>query len=205
MKSRNFLLSWIIILPICFSGLNAPIIHAQPTPGVQCSDPTIEVEIRSLAGIRFDLNQIQVPKATCVKITLINENPDIEHDFTIDGITGNIGIEEVYIPVTPSTTNSFNVTTPDADVTLNFYCSVPGHRAAGEEGDFIVGEGTPEAPMTSLEETSNDLQSSEESSDESSDESSEESASVRIQGYNFYISFLSISILAITLKRKIDK
>lgn len=119
-------------------------VSAAPVAGTECSTPTLEVTIKSQPGLKFDKDKIEVPRATCVKITLINEDLDIEHDFTVDGKSGDSGIEEVYIPVTGGVTASFNVTTPDADVTFDFYCSVQGHRAAGMEGSFVVGEGSDE-------------------------------------------------------------
>ncbi|MCE7734108.1 MAG: hypothetical protein GPJ54_04460 [Candidatus Heimdallarchaeota archaeon] len=121
----------------------ATTVNAVPVAGTECSDATTEIIIKSQAGLKFDKSKIEVPRATCVKITLINEDT-MEHDFTIDGKTGDSGIEEVYIPLLGGEEGSFNVTTPDADVTFDFYCSVPGHRTAGMEGSFVVGEGSPE-------------------------------------------------------------
>ena len=115
-------------------------VNAVPVAGTECSDATTEVIIKAQTGIKFDKDKIEVPKATCVKITIINDDLDLEHDITIEG--GDI--ETVYIPVLGGETDSFNVTTPDADVTYDFWCSVQGHRVAGMEGSFIVGEGSPE-------------------------------------------------------------
>jgi len=112
--------------------------------GAQCSDPTTEVTIKAQTGVQFEKDKIEVPRATCVKITFVNDDPDILHDFLIDGKSGDSGIEEVFIEAAGGTTASFNVTTPDADVTFDYYCSVQGHRAAGMEGSFVVGAGSPE-------------------------------------------------------------
>ncbi|MCE7733988.1 MAG: hypothetical protein GPJ54_03860 [Candidatus Heimdallarchaeota archaeon] len=137
-----------LVLITLFIGIavtfTATTVHAVPVAGTECDDPTTEVTIRAQTGIQFEKNKIEVPRATCVKITLINEDADLNHDFTINGKTGDNGIEEVYILVNGGETNSFNVTTPDADVTFDFYCSVPGHRSSGMEGSFVVGEGSSE-------------------------------------------------------------
>lgn len=137
-----------IVLIALFFGIamtfTATTVSAVPVAGTECSDATTEVIIKAQLGIKFDKNKIEVPKATCVKITIINEDPDLEHDITIDGKSGDSGIETVYIPVLGVETNSFNVTTPNADVTFDFYCSVQGHRTAGMEGSFVVGEGSAE-------------------------------------------------------------
>ncbi|MHA2032556.1 MAG: plastocyanin/azurin family copper-binding protein [Candidatus Kariarchaeaceae archaeon] len=128
-------------LSMAFTASN---VVAQPTPGAQCSEPTHEVTIRALLGTRFNTDKIEVPRNTCVKITIVNEDPDIPHDISIDPVSGVDGIVGVYVPVNGGETASFNVTTPDIDVTFDFYCSVVGHRAKGMEGDFVVGAGSSE-------------------------------------------------------------
>jgi hypothetical protein len=136
------------------------------------------------------VNEIQVPKSTCVKIVLINEDPDIPHDFSIDPKSGENGMEGIYIPVNGAETNSFNVTTPDIDVTFDFYCSIVGHRAAGEEGAFIVGEDVPHSSTTENSDTSNDLTDS------------EESDSLTIVGYEFVTSLIAVLVFSLILRRK---
>ncbi|MFV2016292.1 MAG: plastocyanin/azurin family copper-binding protein [Candidatus Heimdallarchaeota archaeon] len=201
MKNRISRLSVIIVLFISFTALNSPILTGKTNTGTQCSNPTTEVEIRVLAGIRYNINEIIVPKATCVKITLVNEDPDIGHDFTIDGTTGDSGIEQVYISAAGGTTGSVNVTTPDADVTFDFYCSIQGHRAAGMDGSFIVGEGI----SLTTETSSSGKNSVSQSNEESDSITIEESDSLTINGYGFVISLLSIFSLSITLRRKSSK
>jgi nitrite reductase (NO-forming) len=68
-----------------------------------------------------------------VQITLINGQP-VEHDIVIDelGVAGHVTAmdEEVVI--------QFRA---DAALAVNYYCSVPGHRAAGMEGLIAIGGG----------------------------------------------------------------
>ena len=134
-----------LVLIALFLGIamtfTATTVRATPVAGKECINPTTEITIKAIISMKFDTGKIEVPRATCVKITIINEDSTL-HDFTIDGKAGDSGIEEVYIPVADGQTNSFNVTTPDVDITFDFYCSVPGHRAAGMEGSFVVGEGS---------------------------------------------------------------
>ncbi len=135
------LLLSITMLPIYT--LNEVVAATQPTPGEQCSTPTQFITITAGPGIKYDKDKLEVDRATCVQITLINKDSAI-HDFTIDIVAGDEGIASVYIYVDLGETGTFNVTTPDIDKTFTFYCWQPGHRAAGMEGKFIVGKGSSE-------------------------------------------------------------
>lgn len=122
--------------------------HAQAVPvaGTECSNATEFVTIKAIPTTKYDTSKIIVSKDTCVSITLINEDA-VTHDFAIDGVSGENGIQEVYILTEfgGATTGSFNVTTPNTDVTFEFYCWQSGHKASGMVGDFVVGEGSPES------------------------------------------------------------
>ncbi|MCE7737121.1 MAG: hypothetical protein GPJ54_19700 [Candidatus Heimdallarchaeota archaeon] len=200
MKHRTIVICLTLTLAIGFTSLNSTVLHAQPTPGVQCSNPTVMLTIESLTGLKFNLNNIQVPKASCVQITLVNKDPDIEHDFTIDGNSGPTGIETVYIPVGHGETNKFNVTTPDADLVFDYYCSIPGHRAAGEEGDFIVGEILSPTSTTELTTQS----SFTETTEIDPDLQSTESDSLTLPTLKYFTSIISIIMISIITKRKIE-
>lgn len=56
---------------------------------------------------------------------------DAEHDFVIDALDAHVGAD-----VGQSATGGFN--TGDQPGTYTFYCSVPGHREAGMEGELVV-------------------------------------------------------------------
>jgi nitrite reductase (NO-forming) len=56
---------------------------------------------------------------------------DGEHDFVIDELDAHIGAE-----AGKTATGGFNA--GDESRTYTYYCSVPGHRDAGMEGELIV-------------------------------------------------------------------
>ncbi len=122
--------------------------HAQAVPvaGTECSNPTEFRTIKAIPTQKYDTSEIEVSKDTCVSITFVNEDT-MTHDFAIDGVSGENGIEEVYILTVfgEVNTGSFNVSTPNTDVTFEFYCWQTGHKAAGMFGDFVVGEGSSES------------------------------------------------------------
>jgi azurin len=184
----KFLIPGFVVVVITFSLLLNASFSTSQQSGLECTNPTFEVEIKSLVGIKYNLQEIQVPKNTCVKITLVNEDPDIPHDFTINSESGENGIEAVTIEVNGGETASFNVVTPDTDTIFVFYCSLPGHRAAGEEGDFIVGEGH--------------ISSSSVTEEESSSQDNQESDSVSLPGFSFTDFFFMNIAMIILLKNK---
>ncbi|MCE7733771.1 MAG: hypothetical protein GPJ54_02760 [Candidatus Heimdallarchaeota archaeon] len=147
-KSTSIIVFGILVFAIASTTI--PLTNAQPTPGSQCENSTFEVTIKAIPTIKYDKSKIEVPPATCVKITLTNED-SVLHDFAIDGLPGDDGIEQVYILVEAGETASFNIMTPDADKTFEFYCWQPGHKAAGMVGDFIVGEGSKEEDAPGFE------------------------------------------------------
>ncbi|OLS28409.1 MAG: hypothetical protein HeimC2_07550 [Candidatus Heimdallarchaeota archaeon LC_2] len=135
------LIASLTVLPsFTFNGVHAQV---QPISGDECSTPTQFITIAAGPGIIYDTDKLELEKATCVKITLINK--DIQfHDFTIDFVAGDEGITSVYILLDAGETASFSVLTPDVDVTFTYYCNQPGHRDGGMEGKFNVGEGSSE-------------------------------------------------------------
>ena len=130
------------LLLVMTLGLNTTITHAQtpPIPGTECSNATEFVTIKAAPGLKYDKTSISVSKNTCVQIIFINEDT-VTHDFVIDGVSGDGGIEKVYMTTNIGETAHFNVTTANIDITFEFYCWQPGHKAAGMLGDFIVGTG----------------------------------------------------------------
>lgn len=80
---------------------------------------------------------LQVPFGTEVTVILTNGEA-LEHDWSLDGYG-------LLIPRLTSQGASETLTfTADQAGSFAYYCTVPGHRASGMEGLFIVGEG--EAP-----------------------------------------------------------
>lgn len=117
-----------------------------------CDNATEFVTISTTADTAaFDKAELKVSKNTCVQVKFINLQTS-EHDFSIDHDETN-SFEEVHIHMANNTAGhmganfkTFNVSTPDLDITYDFYCSVLGHREAGMEGKFIIGAGTASTP-----------------------------------------------------------
>lgn len=114
-----------------------------------CTDPTQTVEIvadpSNDGSLKYDKTEITLDKNACVKIRFVNKSITTDHDLTVDA---GSDFDGVYLWLKNNTDGvdggdyvEVNVQTPDADVTLEFYCQVSGHREAGMFGDFIIGEG----------------------------------------------------------------
>ncbi len=81
----------------------------------------------------YDQSTLTVPANSTVELTFINNDPAFGHDFVVEDIEG--AATAVLGASGGQETITFDVGAP-AD--LKFYCSVPGHRNGGMEGDFIV-------------------------------------------------------------------
>jgi uncharacterized cupredoxin-like copper-binding protein len=75
-------------------------------------------------------NRIVVKAGQPVQLVLENKGV-IEHDFVIDPLKVKIGI------IQPGKTGTVTFTAK-AKGTLEFYCSVPGHKEAGMKGTLVV-------------------------------------------------------------------
>jgi plastocyanin len=78
--------------------------------------------------IDFNPNQFSIPANTDATVTLTN-NGGIQHTFTID----ELGIDEA---LDPGETREITINAEAGDYV--YYCSVPGHRQAGQEGTMTV-------------------------------------------------------------------
>lgn len=99
-----------------------PAAPPEPVPGSR--------EIRITAKeFSFDPNRVEVSRDETVTVVLVNEGR-LPHDLTIPA-TG------VSVPVLAGSTvrAGIRVSTPG---TWEFYCSVPGHREAGQTGLVVV-------------------------------------------------------------------
>ena len=83
--------------------------------------------------MKFTPSNITVNAGQTVTIKLVNDGV-VMHDFTIDDLNG----QQVTKPLDPGRSTTFSLTAPDAAGTINFYCSQPGHRAAGMSGTITV-------------------------------------------------------------------
>jgi hypothetical protein len=80
-------------------------------------------------------------------LAFTNKSPAVEHDFSVDA-DADLGIPKIYVQLlnngdgdngTDTTTVTFK--TPDVDATVEFYCSVVGHRTT-MFGDLVIGAGS---------------------------------------------------------------
>ena len=100
----------------------------------QCSSPTVSLAIKEINSQNsYNTSTLSAPVNSCVKITLVNADFN-EHTFTIENIT----YFNVY--AASGSSSSDTLITPNTNVTLNFFCAVPGHEST-EHGIFIVGTG----------------------------------------------------------------
>ena len=118
--------------------------------GNQCNIPTLTLHISCDSNsFAYNVTSINAPKNTCV--TIIYSNPStVAHTFTIDSVASdNVSYFNIYL--NPGVSATANFITPNLDKTYQFYCSVPGHKAAGEVGNLIVGLGSPSSSQTSTD------------------------------------------------------
>lgn len=95
---------------------------------------TITWEGAYLVNGEYTSDTVRVPANSTVELTFENDevNPVMAHDVVVSGIEG--ASTDVIDPG-EDTMVTFDV---DGPVETKFFCSVPGHRDNGMEGDFIV-------------------------------------------------------------------
>lgn len=111
------------------SGAAPPVVEETPTPGGDHGGAGGALAIEGVIS-GFTPSSLEASAGT---VTIDFANPDsIPHDFTID----EMGVNEL-VNAGDASTFSF-----DADPgTFTFYCSIPGHREAGMEGELTVMSG----------------------------------------------------------------
>lgn len=103
---------------------------SQLTGNIVVSSDKVKEIIISGTEFSFSPSSITVNKGDKVKLTFKNVG-DVIHDFTID----ELGVKTRILESGESQTIEF---TADKSGTFNFYCSVPGHKEAGMEGELGV-------------------------------------------------------------------
>jgi plastocyanin len=100
-----------------------------PVPGGVAEEKTLE-NLADPSQLRFSKSTLEAPAG---KITLVMENPSpLEHDIALKGQ----GVDEI-----GKTVGQGGKSTVSADLKpgkYEFYCSVPGHEAAGMKGTLTV-------------------------------------------------------------------
>ncbi len=108
-----------------------------PSPGIgveETTDSAMENNVKEFTvegntSLRFTPNQLTVNEGDTVKVTF--KNVGGKHDFRID----EFGIATSILDSGEEETVEF---VADKAGTYEFYCSIPGHRAAGMVGTLVV-------------------------------------------------------------------
>ena len=149
MKLKLFFFGTLMLMLI-FSGGNHVTAGQEDVETGTCETPTqfisISADPDTDGSLKFDKTELKVDKNTCVEIKFYNMSPAVEHDFTFDA-DSDIGIEKVMLHlvnnkdgINGSNYLSANFQTPDVDATVEYYCSITGHKAGGMFGDLVIGE-----------------------------------------------------------------
>jgi uncharacterized cupredoxin-like copper-binding protein len=96
------------------------------TPGHALASSGLVVD---LVDVAFDPRGFSIPANTPTVVTLVNKG-DAVHNFTIDGLNIHSG------DIQPGQSTTIAITAPAG--AYAFYCSIPGHRAAGMVGTLTV-------------------------------------------------------------------
>ncbi len=96
------------------------------------ADGTQRVSVEVGNGMRFDPSSIAVRAGQPVEVTLRNDS-GISHDFTLS--SGPAQPVKIVAAAGQTATGTFTIDTPGS---YTFFCSVPGHEAAGRRGTITV-------------------------------------------------------------------
>ncbi len=103
---------------------------ATPAPAEEAAAPVASAEPVTVVShdIFFDPKEITIPADTDVAFILPNEGVTI-HDFSIDALGISVSID-------PGATQEITINAPAG--TYEYYCNIPGHKAAGMVGTLTV-------------------------------------------------------------------
>ena len=103
---------------------------ATPTP-TPSPEPTPEAAavVVEASEFKYVPPELTIASAGSTTIELVNKGT-VEHDFTIDALDFKVAV-----PIGKTATGTL---TDPAPGTYEFYCTVPGHKAAGMVGSLVV-------------------------------------------------------------------
>ncbi len=102
---------------------------AEATPAEEAAAPAAAEPVTVVShDIFFDPKEITIPADTDVTVSLPNEGVTL-HDFSIDELGISVSID-------PGATEEVVINAPAG--TYEYYCNVPGHKAAGMVGTLTV-------------------------------------------------------------------
>jgi plastocyanin len=111
-------------------GGNAEATQAETTAGGGAAAQTLQIEADASGALRFDQESLQ---ANAGEVTIVMENPSsVPHNVALKGG----GVDETGEIVGEGEQSEVSATVEPG--TYEFYCSVPGHEAAGMKGELTV-------------------------------------------------------------------
>jgi plastocyanin len=103
---------------------------AETTPDSGAAAQTLQLQADSSGALRFSTDSLQ---ATAGEVTIVMENPaSVPHNVALKGA----GVDEKGEVVGKGERSEVSATVEPG--TYEFYCSVPGHEAAGMKGELTV-------------------------------------------------------------------
>jgi plastocyanin len=96
------------------------------TPAVSAVGSAVAIE---MLDIKYSLTEMTIPANTAVTINLSNKGA-AKHNFNIDALDVHSGDYE------PGQSGTITINAPPGE--YEYYCSIPGHKAAGMVGKLIV-------------------------------------------------------------------
>jgi plastocyanin len=128
-RNRNTALAWRIaaVLSVTAAPIALGACSSSGSSGSTTCKPSTSTEVHALDSLRFRPDCLNV-RAGAVKITLVDGGSQT-HTFEIHGVSGKAQV---------SGGQSDTVTFHLAKGKYTFYCSIPGHEAAGMKGTLIV-------------------------------------------------------------------
>lgn len=185
-----------------------------PAPTTVLADEMVTITAGTNNQISYDKTEIRVPQDTWVNLTLVVTS-SMSHNFVIENF-GTEGFQGTDMTATINSgvgTVSIRFKTPNKGVTVSYYCSVPGHRALGMEGNLVVVGDTnpPPLPLSSSSSTpldpatssNNPPISSEPTGDvKDSTETSETSSATGFQLITVLAIFIGLAVGTLRFRKK---
>ena len=103
----------------------------------QCFNPTVTLHIEAMSPDKYNVTKFSVDQGACLAISFHNSDT-VDQAFTIDADpTHNVTAFNIYL--ISGQTKTLNFQAPDTALTIQYYCSVPGHKQNGMYGSLVVG------------------------------------------------------------------
>ena len=117
---------------------------ATPTPGPTLNgEPPVVTLKLDMRDIAYSAEELQAPAGAVFAIEFRNRGV-IEHDFTIDTFSGDASASalaseeyDVHVLLDRGESATLLLRVPQAG-TIDFYCTIPGHREVGMEGVLVI-------------------------------------------------------------------